>query len=96
VRELADAKRRNCGDAPSADRRIEYRRHLLAALLAAIARRGITMKRMSDLRPMPYADRLLEPPSKLEWLLIAAIEVVVGGGVLTGYSALRGSWSRQR
>lgn len=54
------------------------------------------MKRMSDLRPMPYADRLLEPPSKLEWLLIAAIEVVVGVGVLTGYSALRGSWSRQR
>jgi hypothetical protein len=42
------------------------------------------MKRMSDLRPMPYADRLLEPPSKLEWLLIAAIEVVVGVGVLTG------------
>jgi hypothetical protein len=42
------------------------------------------MKPMSDLRPTPYADRLLEPPSKLEWLLIAIVEAIVAVGVLTG------------
>lgn len=33
--------------------------------------------------PTGYAARLLEPPSKLEWLLIALVEVIVGIGVLT-------------